>query len=135
MFWLKFVLFFVIVIATISVVKFMLRKVLKIEKRKKDFFSYDFINDQHKKIDKWVRWGWLLIGLTTIYLVFYQELPIMFYFSLFIAWMATDAFVRAYFQWKHSEQPKKSVLTISEMLIWVIAVTVVIYFDVFNFLA
>ena len=134
MFWLKFGFFILIVISTISVVKFSLRKILKIEKQKKDFFSYDYINDQHKKIDKWVRWGWLFIGLTTIYLVFFQELPVMFYFSLFIAWMATDAFVRAYFQWKYSEQPKESVLTISEMLIWVTAVTVVIYFDVFHFL-
>ena len=133
MFWLKFGFFILIVIATISVVKFMLRKILKIEKQKKDFFSYDYINDQHKKIDKWVRWGWLPVSAVVIYLVLFQELPVVIYLLLFIAWMATDAFVRAYFQWKHSEQPKESVLTISEMVIWVTVVTVVIYFDVFHF--
>ncbi|MFC4713455.1 DUF4181 domain-containing protein [Planococcus dechangensis] len=133
--WLKFILFFVIVIATIFVMKFSLRKLLKIEKREKDFLSHEHVNDQHKKIDKRVRWGWLFVGITIIYLVIFQEVPVMLYLLLYIAWMATDAFVRAYFQWKHSEQPKESVLTISEMLIWVIAVTVVIYFDVFNFLA
>lgn len=135
MFWLKFGFFILSVIAITSMVKFILRKILKIKKQKKDFFSYDFINDQHKKFDKWVRWGWLLVSAILIYLVLFQELPVVFYLSMFIGWMATDAFVRAYFQWKHSEQPKESVLTISEMLIWVIAVTVVIYFDVFNFLA
>ncbi|MEZ0481618.1 DUF4181 domain-containing protein [Planococcus sp. SSTMD024] len=122
------------IVVLVSIVKFILRKLLKVEKEKKDFFSYDYINEQHRKVERWVRWSWMLVSILLIYLVLYRELPVTLYLLLFIAWIATDAFVRAYFQWKHSEQPKQAVLTLSEMAVWISAVTFVIYFDVFNFL-
>ena len=52
MFWLKFGFFILIVISTISVVKFSLRKILKIEKQKKDFFSYDDDENQMGRLIK-----------------------------------------------------------------------------------
>ncbi|MGM0896447.1 MAG: DUF4181 domain-containing protein [Bacillota bacterium] len=132
--WLEIGLVIVGIVILVSIVNFILRKLLKIDKEKKDFFSYDYINEQHRKIEQWVRWGWILVSLIAFSLILYQELPVVFYLLLFIAWMTTDAFVRAYFQWKHSEQPKQAILTLSEMAIWIAGVTFVIYFDVFNFL-
>ena len=131
--WLEIGLVILGIVVLISIVNFILRKLLKIEKEKKDFFSYDYINEQHRKIERWVRWSWMLVSLIAFSLILYQEFPVIFYLFLFIAWMATDAFVRAYFQWKHSEQPKQAVLTLSEMVVWVSTVTFIIYFDVFNF--
>lgn len=113
---------------------FVLRKLLKIDKEKKDFFSFDYVNERHEEIDKWLRWVWLLLSAVVIYLVFIHEFSIILYLILFIILMALDYFVRAYFQWKHSEQPRQAILTLSEMAVWISAVTLVIYFDVFNFL-
>lgn len=132
--WLEIGLVILGIVVLISILNFILRKLLKIEKEKKDFFSYDYINEQHRKIERWVRWSWVLVSLIAFSLILYRELPVIFYLFLFIAWIATDAFVRAYFQWKHSEQPKQAILTLSEMAVWISAVTFVIYFDVFNFL-
>ncbi|ANU20567.1 hypothetical protein BBI15_10235 [Planococcus plakortidis] len=132
--WLEIGLVILGIVILVSIVKFILSKLLKIEKEKKDFFSCDYINEQHRKIERWVRWSWMLVSIFLIYLVLYRELPVTLYLSLFIAWIATEAFVRAYFQWKYSEQPKQAVLTLSEMTVWISAVTSVVYFDVFNFL-
>ena len=132
--WMEIGLVILGIVVLVTIVNFVLRKLLQIEKEKKDFFSYDYINEQHRKIEQWVRWGWMLASLIAFSLVLYQEFPVIFYLLLFIAWMTTDAFVRAYFQWKHSDQPKQAILTLSEMAIWISAVTLVIYFDVFNFL-
>ncbi|MDN5710431.1 MAG: DUF4181 domain-containing protein [Planococcus sp. (in: firmicutes)] len=132
--WMEIGLVILGIVVLVTIVNFVLRKLLQIEKEKKDFFSYDYINEQHRKIEQWVRWGWMLASLIAFSLVLYQEFPVIFYLLLFIAWMTTDAFVRAYFQWKHSDQPKQAILTLSEMAIWISAVTLVFYFDVFNFL-
>ncbi len=114
--------------------KFILRKLLKIQKEKKEFFSLDYVNKRHEVIDKWLRRLWLLSGSIIIYLVLIQEFPIFLYLILFIGSMALDAIVKAYFEWKHSEQPKQAILTLSELVVWTSTITFVIYFDVFNFL-
>ena len=113
--------------------KFILRKLLKIQKEKKEFFSLDYVNKRHEVIDKWLRRLWLLSGSIIIYLVLIQEFPIFLYLILFIGSMALDAIVKAYFEWKHSEQPKQAILTLSELVVWTSTITFVIYFDVFNF--
>ncbi len=114
--------------------KFILRKLLKIQKEKKEFFSFDYVNKRHEVIDKWLRRLWLLLGSIIIYLVLIQEFPIFLYLILFIGSMALDAIVKAYFEWKHSDQPKQAILTLSELVVWTSTITFVIYFDVFNFL-
>ena len=114
--------------------KFILRKLLKIQKEKKEFFSLDYVNKRHEVIDKWLRRLWLLSGSIIIYLVLIQEFPIFLYLILFIGSMALDAIVKAYFEWKHSEQPKQAILMLSELVVWTSTITFVIYFDVFNFL-
>ena len=132
--WLEIGMVILGIVVLISIINFILRKLLKIDKEKKDFFAVDYANERHRKIDQGVRGGWMLVSTIVIFMVFAEELPVIFYLFLFIAWMTTDAFVRAYFQWKHSEQPKQAILTLSEMTVWISTVTFVIYFDVFNFL-
>ncbi|MFP3356301.1 DUF4181 domain-containing protein [Planococcus citreus] len=133
MFWLEIGLVILTMFLLSSLINFILGKLLNIEKEKKELFSFDFANERHRKIDQWIRWGWMLVSILVIYLVLYRELPVTLYLMLFIAWMTTDASIRAYFQWKHSEQPKQAILTLSEMAVWVSTVTFIIYFDVFNF--
>ncbi|ALS75914.1 hypothetical protein AUC31_12225 [Planococcus rifietoensis] len=135
MFWLEIGLVILGIVVLNTLMNFVLRKILKIEKEKKDFFSSYYVNERHEKIDKWLKRLWLLLSVIIIYLVFIQEFPILLYLMLFIVLMVLDSLVRAYFQWKHSDQPKQAVLILSEMAVWISAVTLVIYFDVFNFLA
>ncbi|MBU9674441.1 DUF4181 domain-containing protein [Planococcus sp. CP5-4] len=134
MFWLEIGLLILGIFLLNLLMNFILRKLLKIEKEKKDFFSSDYVNERHGAIDKWLRRLWLLLSSIAIYLVFIQAFPVLLYLMLFVVLMASDAFVRAYFEWKHSNQPKLAILTLSELVVWTSAVTFVIYFDVFNLL-
>jgi len=53
--WLEIGLVILGIVVLVTIVNFILRKLLKIDKEKKDFFSYDYINEQHRKIEQWVR--------------------------------------------------------------------------------
>ncbi|MFC6040447.1 DUF4181 domain-containing protein [Paenisporosarcina macmurdoensis] len=58
----KLAIFVLIVLGVNVAVKLILRKVLKIEKEKNSFFSYNHLNDLHRKID----WGIRIISVITI---------------------------------------------------------------------
>ncbi|WP_407697194.1 DUF4181 domain-containing protein [Schinkia azotoformans] len=40
--------------------------------------------------------------------------------------------MQAYFEWRYSDNPKQSILTIAEMLLWLIALIVIIQLDLFS---
>ncbi|PIC80732.1 hypothetical protein CSV75_02790 [Sporosarcina sp. P18a] len=127
MFWIKFILIVVLVLALISLVKFLLRKLLKIEKVKKEFFSFNHINESHRKIDKILRM-FSTISLITLYsvLLFHDEELLYLVFFAVIAFAILDYLIRAFFEWKYTHDPKQSILTVTEMLIIVVAATVMI---------
>ncbi|PID04219.1 hypothetical protein CSV67_01745 [Sporosarcina sp. P2] len=127
MFWIKFILIVVLVFALISLVKFLLRKLLKIEKVKKKIFSHNHINESHRKIDKILR-IFSTISLITLYsvLLFHDEELLYLVFFAVIAFAILDYLIRAFFEWKYTHDPKQSILTVTEMLIIVVAATVMI---------
>lgn len=132
MFWLKIGLGLVILFALISLVKFSLRKIFKIEKEKRDWFSYNHINKTHQKVD-WFMRILTMIGLIILsYLVIFKEYSIIFYLVPLILLMAVDYAVRAFFEWKYSDNPKQSILTIGEMVVFVSVLAVTIQFDLLN---
>lgn len=130
MFWLKFVLIAVIVFALISLIKFILRKTLKIEKVKKEFFSNNYINELHRKVDKWVR---RLTGLTLAILILVQINNEAFNYLLIVGLIFTsmlDYGVKAFFEYRYSEVPKQAILTLAELFLVLTAVLVVLEWGV-----
>lgn len=132
MFWLKVGISIFILFSLISGVNFFLRKVFRIEKEKKSVFSYNHINDLHRKVDWSVRIGSMIVSLVILYLVIFKEFSVTLYLILLVLLILADFLVRAIFEWKYSQNPKQAILTISEMTLIIIALIVVFQFDIFN---
>lgn len=128
MFWLKFSLIAVIVFVFISIIKFLLRKIFKVEKVRRKFFSYYHINDSHRKIDIWVR---TLTAITllilTILMINYEGLT-HFYIIGCTSLLTLDYAVRAFFELKYSEYPKQAIFTLAEMFLTLTAIVIVFQF-------
>lgn len=127
MFWIKFGLIALIVFILTSIVKLLLRKLLNIEKVKKEFFSYNHINELHRKIDKGLRiFSVITLILLSFVLLFYFEDLIYLILIAPIVLMVLDYTVRAFFEWKYTQYPKQSILTLTEMVLILIAIIIVI---------
>ncbi|MBT2682371.1 DUF4181 domain-containing protein [Bacillus sp. ISL-37] len=133
MLW-KFLLLAAWMISVIAFVKFLIRKTLKISKVKKASFSYNHINAKHRKIDWTVRITALLINVFLIYQVMFEGFPINLFLILLALLFTSENFVRAFFAWKFSEDPKQSILSLAEGIIFITFVVVIIQFDVLNLL-
>ncbi|XXM74437.1 DUF4181 domain-containing protein [Lysinibacillus sphaericus] len=116
----KFCLIVFIVFVLISFVKYILRKVFHIKKVKRKVFSYNLINEMHRKIDKWIRLVSTITLISLSCLMIYESKQyVALYIIGVVSFLLLDYLVRAYFEWKHSESPKQAVLTVSEMLLMV----------------
>ena len=126
MFWIKFGLIVIIVFTVISLVKLLLRKLFNIEKVKKEFFSYNHINELHRKIDTGLRiFSVITLILLTFVVLFYFEDLIYLILIVPIVLVVMDYMVKAYFEWKYTQYPKQSILTLTEMLLILIAIIIV----------
>ncbi|AQU80722.1 DUF4181 domain-containing protein [Planococcus faecalis] len=123
-------LFLAVLFGVIWLVKWMLRKVFAIKKEKIDWLSYNHINKLHKKIDWGIRIATMVGMIFTIYFVLYKQYPIALYLVVWGAFTIIDYSVRAFFEWKYTDNPKQWILTMSEIVILVIAAIVAtIQFD------
>lgn len=131
MFWLRFGVIIVCVLAVNSLLKVLLRKLLKIEKVKKEVFSPNHINELHRKIDKGLRiFSTIsLITISTVLLFYYEDLFYLVYFAI-MAFAILDYMIRAFFEWKYTLYPKQSILTITEMLVIIAAIIIVVQFNI-----
>ena len=132
MFWVKIGLFLVIVFALASLLNFSLRKIFKIEKEKKKLFSYNYVNKPHLKIDLFLRGTAMLVLFVILYLMMFKEYPLTLFLIAWILLTIIEYAVRVFFEWKYSDNPKQSILTIGEMTILVAAAIVIIQFDLLN---
>ncbi|NQD67951.1 DUF4181 domain-containing protein [Bacillus haikouensis] len=125
MFWVKFGLIAIIVFVLISTVKFLLRKIFKVEKVKRTFFSYNHINDSHRKVDKWVRtFTVITLIILAILVINYKELSYLYLIGV-ITLLTVDYTIRAFFEMKYSKHPKQAILTLAEMFLMLIAILIV----------
>ncbi|MGD6846371.1 DUF4181 domain-containing protein [Rossellomorea aquimaris] len=128
MFWVKFSLMAIIVFGLISIVKFLLRKIFRIEKVKRKLFSNNHINESHRNVDKWVR---ILTATTLMVLAIlmlnYEDLTYLYIIGFIIS-LALDYAVRVFFEWKSSEYPKQAILTLAEMFLVLSAVLIAFQF-------
>ncbi|WP_430786966.1 DUF4181 domain-containing protein [Virgibacillus flavescens] len=129
MFWLKLGLITIIVFVVISLVKLILRRIFKIERVKKEFFSYSYINDLHRKVDKSINIISTITLFIIFFVVFFYDEPIVLLPIGLLFFQGLEESVRAFFEWKHSEYPKQAILTVTEMLLVLTVITVVIQFE------
>ena len=131
MFWIKFGLIVVLVFVCILIAKLLLRKLFKIKKVKKEFFSYNYINELHRKVDMGLK---LFSTVTTILLLsvwFYFEEFIYLILIAVIIFAVLDYLVRAFFEWRYTQYPKQSILTLTEMFLILLAIIIVYQFKLF----
>ena len=132
MFWLTIGLILVVLFALISLLKYFLRKLFKIKKEKRELFSYNHINKLHQKVDWFVRAVSMLAMIVILYLMMYKEYPVTFFLIALISLTIIDYSVRAFFEWRYSDNPKQAVLTIGEMVVLATALALAIQFDLLN---
>jgi Domain of unknown function (DUF4181) len=126
-FWIKFSIIVIVVYMLISIVKLVLRKLFKIEKVKREWFSYNHINDLHGKIDKWIRITTTVNMIVFSWVLIFYSKDLLYLFLIGVVFFTVvDYGVRAFFEWKHSEYPKQAILTMAEMLILVTAILTMI---------
>jgi hypothetical protein len=116
-FWLKLFLALAIVVFLMVVFNAIMRKWLKVENRK--FFSYNHINEKHKKIDRTIRIAFVVILLIGyVYNITVEPYERVWFFEiwflLFIFIMVSEI-VRAMMEWRYAENRKAYILTISEL--------------------
>ncbi len=123
---LEMALFFFIAFAFTKLVSYLLRKTLQIQKVKKEFFSNNHITRSHKKIDWGLRTIFFIAPFLVLFLTMLQnmELYLTLTFFIFLLTVILDYAVRAYFEWKHTDQPKQAILTLSEMTLFSVAIVI-----------
>lgn len=128
-FWIEYGLIVVVVFVCISIAKLFLRKLFKIEKVKKEFFSYNHINELHRKVDKGLRLFYMvtLILLLSVMWFYFEELNYLILIGV-IGFMVLDYLVRAFFEWKYTQHPKQSILTLTELFLIILAIKIVVQF-------
>lgn len=132
MLWIKFALIVGIVFVCIFSAKLLFRKIFKIKKVKKEFFSHNHINELHKKVDKGLKlFSTVTMGLLLGVMWFYFEVFSYLFFIAIIFFAVLDYLVRAFFEWKYTQYPKQSILTLTEMFLILIAAVVVFQFNFF----
>ncbi|MFJ5770070.1 DUF4181 domain-containing protein [Psychrobacillus sp. NPDC093180] len=108
-----------------EIVKFFLRRLLKIEKENKPIFLYNHINALHRKID------WFIRITSSIALIVINCLIILEDYSINLLLIATfffillDYAVRALFECKYSQNPKQYIITICEGILFLTAIIII----------
>lgn len=128
----KFILLFIIIFSIVVAVKYLLRKTFKIPKVKKKAFSYNHINNTHRNVDLSVRFIALSVYVILIFQLYYHDFSINLFLFLMTLLFISENFVRAFFEWKFSPNPKESILSIAEAVLIIIAMLTIIRFDFFE---
>lgn len=131
------ILFLVVFSISIFVLNAFMRRYLKIEKKKT--FSYNHVNEKHKKIDLIIRFGGLVFVIITYFYVSSNpdlEGTIGAYvpFILLITSIIILELVRAFMEWKYAENKKAYILTISQLILILIFLVTFFLFIIRNML-
>ncbi|MFJ7954249.1 DUF4181 domain-containing protein [Lysinibacillus sp. NPDC096418] len=133
----EFLIFIIILIGLwFCIVTFSLgmRKILKVERKK--WFSYNHINDVHKKIDWAIRITFTILVLAyTFYLIFTNSPEFtgdIELWMVFLVFLVVTESVRAYMEWRYVENRKAYVLTIIEMVFFIALFTLMMKTNFFG---
>ena len=110
MMWLNFLVFFGVILIMNFSIQWILRRLLNVKKKKT--FSYNHVNDVHKKLDWTIR---IATGLASFALLISEVFTIIPFLLILLGSLILSEGVRAFFEWKHSSEPKHSILTLAEL--------------------
>ena len=110
-FWWRMAIFLIGTAVVIFIVNAILRKLLGV--KRKSLFSYNHINETHRKID----WGIRLFMLSGILLsaIFAFESFHFYMLLIFLIFGAVQEIVRAAIEKKHAENPKDYLFTLIQL--------------------
>ncbi|MED3804110.1 DUF4181 domain-containing protein [Lysinibacillus xylanilyticus] len=129
-------LFLIVLVLVINIFGFVIRKLLGVERKK--CFSYNHVNERHKKLDWSVRIIFILFFISSYYMIDDDTLGIPWYFEtwfILIVFLITSEMLRAFMEWKYAENKKDFVATIVETVFMISIVFLVIttgFFGLFN---
>lgn len=116
----------------------MMLKWLKVDKPK--FFSYNHVNDTHKKTD-WSLRGVFMVLLVIGYVVNNERLaqaqePIVWLqtWVMLFAFVVSTEIVRAFMEWKYADNPKTYLVTVSSLAFLVIVMSSIFMTDFYGIL-
>lgn len=133
-FWPKFFLFLIILGLLMFTFNTITRKILKVKKKKA--FSYNYLNDLHKKIDRTIRITFV-VAMIIGFIVNTTRLPldpILFlepYFSLIILVFLTEI-VTAVMEWKYAENKNAYIFTVLQLIFIAILLFSIYITDAFS---
>jgi len=129
------VLLIVLIGTIVWLMKFLLRKALNIPKVKRKVFSSNHINKAHRNAEWVLRITTLIANLILFYQLMYENFSVNLFLLIMTLLFTAQSFLRAYFEWKASDQPKESILSIAEGVLLIGIVMLIIQFDVLYKLA
>ncbi len=129
------VLLIVLIGTIVWLMKFLLRKALNIPKVKRKVFSYNHINKVHRNAEWVLRITTVIAYLILFYQLIYDNFSVDLFLLIMTLLFTAQSFLRAYFEWKASDQPKESILSIAEGVLLIGFVLLIIQFDVLYSLA
>lgn len=121
-FWLKLFIILGVFLLLLFLFHTVMRKLLKIEKVK--FFSNNYVNEKHKKIDWKIRITFIIVLLIGFIINIIRGPVDKFwffepYFLLFLSIIASES-ARAYMEWKYQTNRNAYIFTISQLVFIVI---------------
>ena len=126
--WLDLLLLLAIVMLLFLLFNAVMRKWLQVEKKK--LFSYNHINEKHKKMDWTIRVVFLVVLLLGNFINVTREPMEWFWFFetwfLLIVFIVVSETVRAVMEWKYAVNKKDYIFTISQLIFGVLLILTVI---------
>ncbi|MEY9976409.1 cation transport ATPase [Lysinibacillus sp. RC79] len=128
------ILFLIVLVLVISTFGFVIRKLLGVERKK--WFSYNHLNERHKKLDWTVRIIFLsLLLISSYYMIYNDTVGIPWYFEtwfILIIFLITSEMLRAFMEWRYADNKRDFVVTIAEMMFMISIVFLTIKTDFFG---
>ena len=125
---------FILLALVLNIFDFIVRKLLGVEQRNRFFTIY--INERHKKLQSYVRIGFVIMLLFsfifTIYIVNSLQLLIHWPFLILFIYVVISEIIRAYMEWKYGENRKAFIATSIELFLAIGIFILVITTDFFG---
>lgn len=119
-----------ILLSLLHIFESIMTKYLKVEKRKS--FSYNHVNEKHKKIDSIIRIGFIIIILITVFYLMVTSSESVWCFEpvfLILLFLVASETSRAFMEWKYAENSKAYILTISQLIFTLILIGIISFLN------
>ncbi|MFF2176386.1 DUF4181 domain-containing protein [Lysinibacillus sp. NPDC058147] len=127
-------LFLMVLVLIFNIFGFVIRKLLGVKRKK--WFSYNHINERHKKLDWSIRIIFLsLFLISSYYMIDNATFGIPWYFEtwfILIVFLITTELLRTFMEWKYAENKRDFIATFVEMVFMVSIVFLTITMDFFG---